>query len=229
MLEKMLVFERDTFFSLNGSDSVFIDNFMWLYTGKIVWIPLALLIIAVFIYKKDWRESLLVLLSIVLVVTLCDQFSSHVCKPFFMRFRPSHHPDFMNEVDLVMNYRGGKFGFISGHAANSFGFAIFLSCLLKNKLLTFSIFLWAILTSYSRIYLGVHFISDILFGMLSGLIIGYTVYKSYIFARMKMFSITLPIASKTIYSVKCINIISYAILFTILFLFLFANQLMIIY
>ena len=163
MLEKMLVFERDTFFSLNGSDSVFIDNFMWLYTGKIVWIPLALLIIAVFIYKKDWRESLLILLSIVLVVTLCDQFSSHVCKPFFMRFRPSHHPDFMNEVDLVMNYRGGKFGFISGHAANSFGFAIFLSCLLKNKLLTFSIFLWAILTSYSRIYLGVHFISDILY------------------------------------------------------------------
>lgn len=224
----MLTFERDAFLSLNGSDSVFLDNFMWLYTGKIVWFPLALFIITLIVYKKKWRESLLVLLAIVLLVTLCDQFSSHVCKPFFMRFRPTHHPDFMNEVDIVLNYRGGKFGFISGHATNSFGFAIFLSYLFKNKLLTYSIFLWAILTSYSRIYLGVHFITDILFGMLAGLTIGYGVYRFYVYARMRLFSKSLAEASTACYSVKRINIMAYTVLLTILILFVFANQLMLL-
>lgn len=228
MLEKILTFERDAFLSLNGSDSVFLDNFMWLYTGKIVWLPLALFIITLIVYKKKWRESLLILLAIVLLVTLCDQFSSHVCKPFFMRFRPTHHPDFMNEVDIVLNYRGGKFGFISGHATNSFGFAIFLSYLFKNKILSYSIFLWAILTSYSRIYLGVHFITDILFGMVAGLTIGYGVYRFYIYVRMKLFSISLSEASTANYSVKCTNILAYTIILNIIILFVFANQLMIL-
>jgi undecaprenyl-diphosphatase len=228
MLEKILHLERDAFFFLNGSNSVFLDNFMWLYTGKVVWIPLALFIIALIVYKKDWRESLLILFSIVLVVTFCDQFASHLCKPLFMRFRPTHHPDFMNDVDIVLNYRGGRFGFISSHAANSFGFAVYLSYLFKNKLLSFSIFLWAVLTSYSRIYLGVHFISDIICGMLAGMILGYIVYKIYLYSRMKLFSITYPVASTVIYSTQRINIIAYAILICIIIVFVFANQLMIL-
>ena len=80
---------------------------MWIFTGKAVWLPLAFLILLVLIYKKNWRESLLILLAIVLVVTLCDQFASHVCKPVFTRFRPTHHPDFMDQVKTVFGYRGG--------------------------------------------------------------------------------------------------------------------------
>ena len=83
MVEKILIYERDAFFALNGSDSAFLDRFMWIFTGKAVWLPLAFLILLVLIYKKNWRESLLILLAIVLVVTLCDQFASHVCKPVF--------------------------------------------------------------------------------------------------------------------------------------------------
>ena len=100
MVEKILIYERDAFFALNGSDSAFLDRFMWIFTGKAVWLPLAFLILLVLIYKKNWRESLLILLAIVLVVTLCDQFASHVCKPVFTRFRPTHHPDFMDQVKL---------------------------------------------------------------------------------------------------------------------------------
>ena len=127
MVEKILIYERDAFFALNGSDSAFLDRFMWIFTGKAVWLPLAFLILLVLIYKKNWRESLLILLAIVLVVTLCDQFASHVCKPVFTRFRPTHHPDFMDQVKTVFGYRGGLYGFISSHAANAFGFAT-LSC-----------------------------------------------------------------------------------------------------
>ena len=79
MIEKILIYERDAFFALNGSDSAFLDRFMWIFTGKAVWLPLAVLILLVLIYKKNWRESLLILLAIVLVITLCDQFASHIC------------------------------------------------------------------------------------------------------------------------------------------------------
>lgn len=182
MLEKILSYERDAFFALNGSDSVFLDHFMWLYSGKAVWLPLAVFILIVLLYKKNWRESLCVLLAIVLVVTLCDQFASHICKPLFTRFRPTHHPDFMNEVKTVFDYRGGQYGFISSHAANAFGFATLLALIVRNKWLGWTLFIWATLTAYSRIYLGVHFISDIVPGILVGLFFGYVVYRLFQFA-----------------------------------------------
>ena len=176
MVEKILVYERDLFFMLNGSDSPFLDRFMWLYSGKAVWLPLAFFILVVLLYKKKWRESILILLAIVLVITLCDQFASHVCKPIFTRFRPTHHPDFMDQVKTVFDYRGGRYGFISSHAANAFGFATFMSLLFRYRLFTWTIFLWAALTAYTRVYLGVHFISDIVPGAIAGVFFGWLVY-----------------------------------------------------
>ena len=173
MVEKILVYERDLFFMLNGSDSPFLDRFMWLYSGKAVWLPLAFFILVVLLYKKKWRESILILLAIVLVITLCDQFASHVCKPIFTRFRPTHHPDFMDQVKTVFDYRGGRYGFISSHAANAFGFATFMSLLFRYRLFTWTIFLWAALTAYTRVYLGVHFISDIVPGAIAGVFFGW--------------------------------------------------------
>lgn len=178
MLESLLVYERDFFLWLNGCHSPFFDNFFWAYSEKIAWLPLAVSILFCLVYKKNWRETILVLLSIVLVILMCDQFASHVCKPLFTRFRPTHHPDFMDEVKTVFGYRGGRYGFISSHAANAFGFATFLSLLVRNKWLSLSLFLWAIINSYSRIYLGVHFISDIVPGALSGLLFGWIGYYS---------------------------------------------------
>ena len=78
MLEQWLVWERDLFFALNGSDFEWLDRVMWIYTGKMVWLPLAALILFLLFYKRDWREAILVLLMIALVVTLCEQFASNV-------------------------------------------------------------------------------------------------------------------------------------------------------
>ena len=69
MLEQLLVWERDAFFMLNGSDSAFLDRFMWIYSGKAVWLPLAFFILVVLCYKKNWKEWLLILLAIVLTIT----------------------------------------------------------------------------------------------------------------------------------------------------------------
>ena len=172
MLEQWLVWERDLFFALNGSDFEWLDRVMWIYTGKMVWLPLAVLILFLLFYKRDWREAILVLLMIALVVTLCDQFASHVCKPLFTRFRPTHHPDFADQVKTVFGYRGGKYGFISSHAANAFGFAMFMSLLFRDRLFSCLIFLWAVVVSYSRIYLGVHYPGDLIVGGLIGIAIG---------------------------------------------------------
>ena len=185
MLERLLVWEREAFFMLNGSESTFLDHFMWIYSGKVVWLPLAVFMAIVLLYKRDWKDSLLIILAITLTITLCDQFASHLCKPFFMRFRPTHHPDFMDEVKVVFGYRGGLYGFISSHAANAFGFAMLMTLLLRDKFFGWTIFIWAIMTSYSRIYLGVHFITDIIPGAMSGLFFGYLVYRLYAYAKSR--------------------------------------------
>lgn len=213
MVEKILIYERDAFFALNGSDSAFLDRFMWIYSGKAVWLPLAVFIILVLVYKKKWRESLLIILAIALVITLCDQFSSHVCKPLFTRFRPTHHPDFMDQVKTVFDYRGGLYGFISSHAANAFGFAAFMSFLFRDRLFTWTIFIWATLTAYSRVYLGVHFISDIVPGAISGFFFGYLVYKLYEWVRPRF--VTRVGMEDHLYSNSRIRLIVYAIYLTI--------------
>ena len=224
MIEKILLYERDAFFALNGSDSAFLDRFMWLYTGKEVWLPLAILIIGVLVYKKNWRESLLIILAIALVVLLCDQFASHVCKPLFTRFRPTHHPDFMEQVKTVFNYRGGLYGFISSHAANAFGFATLMALIMKNRWFGWTLFLWATLTAYTRIYLGVHFISDVVPGMVVGTLFGYVVYRLYLFVRSKW----LPVESFgafPAYSQRRIHLIIYAIYATVLLIVIFNEPL----
>ncbi len=185
MLEELLVYERDLFLWLNSFHTPFWNQFFWTYSGKITWLPLAVVILFLLVYRKQWKKSLFLVLAIALTIVLCDQFASHVCKPIFTRFRPTHHPDFMNEVRTVFGYRGGRYGFISSHAANAFGFATFLSLVIRNKWLTFSLFFWAIVNSYSRIYLGVHFISDIIPGALSGSFFGWGVYKAYVYAEQR--------------------------------------------
>ncbi len=100
-VEALLPLERDLFLMLNGSDSLFLDNLMWTLSGRLVWIPLFLFIVFLFFYKTSWKEGLLVTLFFVLLFAVSDQVSSSFFKPFFERFRPTHHPDFMDLVDIV--------------------------------------------------------------------------------------------------------------------------------
>ncbi|MDR0536763.1 MAG: phosphatase PAP2 family protein [Tannerellaceae bacterium] len=185
MLERLLEYERGAFFLLNGSDCPALDRFFWLVSSRVVWLPLGAFIIFMIVRHKSWREYLPVLVAIAIVIVLADQFASHFCKSFFARPRPTHHPDFMNEVKTVFDYRGGKYGFMSSHAANAFGFAVFMSALFRNAFFTVAVGLWAMLTAYSRVYLGVHFISDVVAGGISGAFFGYAVYLLHVNLRHK--------------------------------------------
>lgn len=216
MLEKILEVERGAFLFLNGCHHPFWDSFMWLYSGQIAWMPLVLFFLILLFYKNDWKEALLIVCSIAIVIALCDQFTSSICKPYFMRFRPTHHPDFMDYVKTVHDYRGGKYGFISSHAANAFGFAMFSLLLFRYRWYSISILIWATIMAYSRIYLGVHFISDIVPGIFVGMLFGYLVYNLYVAVRRKLLKKTDK--PYRIYSESRKRMILYGLFLTVLWL-----------
>lgn len=183
LVEKILPYERDLFLWLNDHHTAYWDTFMWIYSGKLIWLPLAIVGLIIYVYKIKWTEALLVLVCAVLVGMLCDFFSAQVIKPYFERFRPTHHPDFQELVQVVKGYRGGRYGFISNHAANGFGVVAFASLLFRYKYFTLTMILWATITGYSRIYLGVHFLSDIIGGVIWGTFSGVLVYYIYLTSR----------------------------------------------
>ena len=179
MIEQIIQWDKELLVALNGSSSPFLDGVMMAITETTTWIPLFACLLYAVIRNNNWRGSLLIILTVALLVTLCDQFASGFCKPYFHRFRPSQEPELADVIDLVNGYRCGLYGFISSHAANTFGVSVFFSLLFRNKKVTPLLLLYACLASYSRIYLGVHYPLDILMGTLWGVLCGVVVYKLY--------------------------------------------------
>ena len=161
-LQGLIETDRLATLSINGSESLFWDGVANIYTSAIVWIPLALFAILLLIRNINPKKLLLVLLLVAVTVLLCDQLSSSVCKPLFHRLRPTRDPYILNMVDTVNGYRGGLYGFFSGHAANSFGLAALFMWLVRDRWFSLSVGIWAIINSLIRTYLGVHFAGDIL-------------------------------------------------------------------
>ena len=165
--------------ALNGSDSIFWDGCMKIYTTISIWIPLIFVLVYILIKNNSFKDFIMLLLFIVAVVGATDIISSGICKPFFERWRPTNDPEIMYLVDVVDGIRGKDYGFTSSHAANSFGIATFLLLLIKNRVFSASIILWAALNAFTRIYLGVHYPGDILAGTLIGVTVGWCMYKLY--------------------------------------------------
>lgn len=178
MIETLNTLDTNLFLFLNGVYNDYFNEFMWIVTRSATW---AIIIVALLyvIFKKDWRQGIAIVVGIALVICLADQLSSGLIKPLVERWRPTHDPLIQNLVHVVNGYRGGNYGFVSSHAANSFGVALFLTLIFKRRLFTFVIFAWALILSYSRIYLGVHYPGDIICGALIGLGSGYLVYWVY--------------------------------------------------
>ncbi|MDR1601654.1 MAG: phosphatase PAP2 family protein [Tannerella sp.] len=182
-METLLEYEHDLFLWLNSSHTPFLDMVMWCCAGVWIWCPV-LLVPLYFTWKKktEWIHTAL---SFVTVIVCSLLVSAYVFKPAFARFRPTEHPLYMHCVTLLNDYHAnGIYGFISGHSTTAFGFAVLSLLLVRKKAYTVAILLWAVLIGYSRIYLGAHFISDVVAGLLVGSLLGWLVYKLYGYAAI---------------------------------------------
>lgn len=178
ILNSLDTIDRSITIALNYNGGFIQDGIWAAFSSRLVWALPALALIAHLLYKKQTRkQTLIVILALTLIITLCDQTTSTLMKPFFARLRPSHTPGVMEQLHYVSDYRGGLYGFASSHAANSFGAVTFVSLLLKRQWVTVAMALLALCVCYSRIYLGVHFFGDILVGGIIGCFFGYIVYK----------------------------------------------------
>lgn len=178
MLQRLKDIDYSCFDALNGWHTQYADSFMSLMTGKYAYLLFALVLL-VMLFRKNWKGALLIIVALALTIALCDQVSSSIIKPLVCRLRPSHDPSLADSVYILNNHRSGFYGFVSSHAANTFGIAVFLTLLFRNKLLTASIFSWSVMVCYTRIYLGVHFPGDIACGATLGVVISFATYRCY--------------------------------------------------
>jgi len=180
ILEYILQFDQQLFHFLNHTHTPMGDVFFATISKTTPWIPIYALLLLIIYRKFGLYQTLLILASITVLITLADQTASGFLKPYFQRFRPCR-PEAMLpfEVMTVANKCGHSYGFVSSHAANFFALATFLSILFKHKTASILMLTVAFIVGFSRIYLGVHFPLDVFFGGLVGVFWAKIVWEFY--------------------------------------------------
>lgn len=186
-IQQLIDKDKELLLFFNGSHSLFWDGFMSVVTDTKTWIPSAIILLYILLKNNKLAQGITILVMLALTITLADQIASGFCKPYFARFRPTQDPELMYLVQIVNGYRGGMYGFISSHAANTFAVAVFISLLIRNGWLTIMMLIWAFIHSYSRMYLGVHYPGDILCGALAGSLVAALLHWVYIYIQKKFF------------------------------------------
>ena len=171
--------DRDLLTTINFDGPTGYDFFWAIYSDKWTWIPFILVIVYCLLRPGNWKHRLLIIGSVALLFLLSDFVVSSFIKNVICRPRPSHDPAVMGLLSYVNDYRGGAYGFPSNHASNGFATATFLALLFRNRWVTLSAFLWAAGSCYSRMYLGVHYPTDILCGALLGTLFAFLVFILY--------------------------------------------------
>lgn len=178
--QPIIDFDKQLLLQFNGSESLFWDALVLTLTNAWTWVPLYVSLLVVVIKNSDTvLKVLLVLASAGLCVLLAGTIDDALVKPLVGRWRPTRDPQIGLMVDIVDGYRGGRFGFFSAHASNTFSIAIFFCWLVRSRLLSIALVLWSFINCWTRLYLGVHFPGDILVGLCWGALVGTGVYYLY--------------------------------------------------
>ena len=187
MLDTLIAIDSYITQYINGFHNDFFDSFMFTFSGKFIWIPMYAMILPLLFGKFKVKTGLIFLFCLIISIVITDQLCGSFFRPLFERLRPANPENPISEfIHIVNNYRGGRYGFPSCHASNSFALASFLCFTVKGSKFVLFILLWAIINSYTRLYLGVHYFGDLTVGAIIGVIVGISMYYLSSFLSSKI-------------------------------------------
>ena len=172
-------YELDTTLLLwfNGHHTPLLDSIAMILTSGFTWIPLYLLLLFLIIRNYPRHAVWKIIGCVALCLLLSDGLPDGIVKPLVGRLRPSHDPALSSVIHLVGNHRHTLYGFFSAHASNTMGIALFFTLLLHRPVLSAGLFSWVLVNCWTRMYLGLHYPSDILVGLLWGAVSATVAYK----------------------------------------------------
>lgn len=174
---------------VNGAHSPFFDSVMWCISGRWIWVPFYAVLAYLLFRRMSWKRASICLVTIGLIILAADQTCATLIRPEIGRLRPANLNNPLSSfVHVVNSYRGGRYGFPSCHAANTFALAVFMSLVIRHKWFTVMMFSWAFVVSYSRMYLGVHYFGDLFCGATIGSLFAVLFYylQNYLFKRLNI-------------------------------------------
>lgn len=155
------------------------SDFLWqVFSNRLAWVPFYIGCAVIFFKRLGWRKALVLLAACALTILACDQLGN-LFKHGFERLRPCWDPYMSAQPSFhLLEGKGSQFGFFSAHAANALGFAVCAGSFFKwqkvegYRLLSRILIVWAALVGLSRIFVGKHFLGDVVVGFAFGILIG---------------------------------------------------------
>ena len=173
MLINLLDVDRYILSFFNGSESVFVDGVVTILTSGFTWVLLYLVLFYIVIKNNDTMSQIGITIGCVLLCLLfADGLADGIVKPLVARPRPLNDPFIKHTIDIVAGSYDRQYSFFSAHAANTFSLAIFFSLLFRRKAITVVLVAWSLLNCWTRLYMGMHYPSDIVVGLLWGFCVG---------------------------------------------------------
>ena len=175
---------------VNSHYTDFLDEFMPVMTHRFAWIPMYLALAYAIMKTLGWKKGLMFIVAVALTTVLADQIGASVIRPWVARMRPSNPENPISEmIHIVGDYRGGAYGMPSCHAANTVGLLTIFLLRFRSKLFGGILVIWVAMQMYSRMYLGVHYPTDLLAGGVLGMSSASFSYLIYMYASRKLLNV----------------------------------------